>query len=670
MGGPDPDRLHVIRAMTTAMAGARLPTAVCDEALAAIERALGPVGVTILLAEPGEAMRCVAFHGISATYRRALERAPAFVAGDERPRAVVRETAEGPAPRAEAMRAEGILASVAVPLTGGAGVIGELSLHGAGFSAADVELAWTIAAVGGFVLARLRSAHALDEDRRLFTGGPTVVFKWRNAPGWPVEYCSPNLLTQFGHAPERLVAGEIDYASLVHPDDLPRVGEEVAAALARGDRFFEQSYRLRRADGVYRSIYDFTVVVFGTESVTHFHGYVLDVTEREAAEARLFEAEKRLLEVQRLESLGLLAGGIAHDFNNLLVGVLGHAELARRCVPEASEARALIDAIETAGRRAAELTRQLLAYSGKGRFVVESVDLSALLRESVELLGTAIARTATVEYQLASDLPLVDADATQVRQVAMNLLTNASDALEGRPGTITVCTRVQAMAADDLNPGSYVVLDVTDTGIGMDDATKRQVFEPFFSTKFHGRGLGMAAAQGIARSHGGTIRIASEPGRGTTCSFLLPASRAPREQRSPSVRPPAPPPRRATLLVVDDEPVVRSLTARLLEGEGFTVVVAENGAVALRQLAERPDIEVVLLDLTMPVMSGEVALAQIRWRHPGVRVILTSGFNAESTAAVPLADGFLQKPYSSEELVALVRQQLAARDEVAAAASR
>jgi CheY-like chemotaxis protein len=196
----------------------------------------------------------------------------------------------------------------------------------------------------------------------------------------------------------------------------------------------------------------------------------------------------------------------------------------------------------------------------------------------------------------------------------------------------------------------------------MDEPTRRQVFEPFFSTKFHGRGLGMAAALGIAKSHGGAIRIESRPGSGTTCTFLLPASAA-SPVRRPTTIPPSPPlPRPASLLVVDDEVIVRTLTARLLADEGFTVFSAENGAVALTQLAAHPEIELVLLDLTMPVLSGSATLAQIRARFPHVRVVLSSGYDAASTGAEPRPDGFLQKPYLAEELIALVRQQLAELD--------
>ena len=669
---PDLDRLEIVRATTLAMANARTSEEVYEQALEGLARGLGASRASVLFFDPDGVMRFKAWRGISSAYRAAVEGHTPW-----RPHEVgavpllVSDVTEEPSLSAylPTIRAEGIGAMAMIPLVVGGGVIGKFMLYADGprvYEPPEIQLAQAIAAVTAFAIDRQRAASALEVERRLFMGGPTVVFTWRNQAGWPVDYVSPNLSSQFGYAPEALTSGAVPYASLIHPDDVERVGREVADALTAATPYFEQQYRLRRADGVHRTIYDFTVMERRNGEVTHFHGYVLDVTERQNAEAALRTAERRLAEVQRLESLGLLAGGIAHDFNNLLVGVLGNVGLALGELPADSPARATIETIRLAGTRAAELTRQLLAYSGKGKFVVEPVDLAALVRESGQLLSSSLSRHAQVNYELGAELPHVEADATQIRQVVMNLLTNASDALEGRPGTISVRLRSEEVGgADDLAAGHYVVIEVEDDGAGMDEATRARIFEPFFTTKFHGRGLGMAAVLGVAKGHRGTIRIESTVGRGTKMAFYLPA----RTDVAPGAGPhaaknPLPegvaarPTPGGVVLVVDDEKLIRNLTARVLVGEGFEVFEAENGAVAIERLTAAP-VDVVLLDLTMPVMSGDVTLRLIRQRWPAVRVIMSSGYNAESASSVRDADAFIQKPYMAEDLVALVRAQLA-----------
>jgi PAS domain S-box-containing protein len=251
--------------------------------------------------------------------------------------------------------------------------------------------------------------------------------------------------------------------------------------------------------------------------------------------ADLRQSEEQMRNAQKLESLGVLAGGIAHDFNNLLVGVLGNASLALTELPDHSPARQFVKDVETSAQRAAELTRQMLAYSGRGKFVVESLSLSQVVREMTQLLGRVISKRARLSLHLREDLPPIVGDATQVRQVVMNLITNASDALLGEPGLVTARTgTIHADARllagtylnEELPAGEYVYLEVTDSGVGMDAATRARIFEPFFTTKFTGRGLGLAAVLGIVRSHKAAIDVTSEPGCGTTFRVLFPASAA------------------------------------------------------------------------------------------------------------------------------------------------
>lgn len=391
-----------------------------------------------------------------------------------------------------------------------------------------------------------------------------------------------------------------------------------------------------------------------------------DISQRKQAETERHEWEAR----QKLESLGLLAGGIAHDFNNLLVGILGNAGLALFDLPRSSPARSHIEDVETAARRAAELCQQLLAYSGRGRFVIEPVHLSTLVAEIVDLLGVSISKKAVLRRQLAADIPPVLADATQLRQVLMNLVTNASEAIGDRPGVITVATGVihcdaetieRQSGGQDLAEGQYVVLEVTDTGGGMDDETLRRVFEPFYTTKFTGRGLGMAAVQGIVRGHRGMITIESKPNQGTKVRVLLPAAvEAAVAPASPAIAP-VRRPAGGTVMVVDDEPMVRAVATRTLEKIGYSVLVARDGIDALNQLSHGTAVRAVLMDLTMPNMDGEEAYQLLKARRPDIKVILSSGYSEqEATHRFGGAelDGFLQKPWHPRELIALLGRVL------------
>jgi PAS domain S-box-containing protein len=381
--------------------------------------------------------------------------------------------------------------------------------------------------------------------------------------------------------------------------------------------------------------------------------------------ADLRQSEEQMRNAQKLESLGVLAGGIAHDFNNLLVGVLGNASLALTELPDHSPARQFVKDVETSAQRAAELTRQMLAYSGRGKFVVESLSLSQVVREMTQLLGRVISKRARLSLHLREDLPPIVGDATQVRQVVMNLITNASDALLGEPGLVTARTgTIHADARllagtylnEELSAGEYVYLEVTDSGVGMDAATRARIFEPFFTTKFTGRGLGLAAVLGIVRSHKAAIDVTSEPGCGTTFRVLFPASAAIAEVPLARNLMPAEWKGSGVALVVDDEETVRGVARHVLERSGFSTVVAATGEEALALCsALQKSLRIVLLDLTMPGMSGEATLAELRRRWPWLPVIVSSGFmpdDSNGIAGVP----FLAKPYRPSELVAIVRR--------------
>ena len=407
------------------------------------------------------------------------------------------------------------------------------------------------------------------------------------------------------------------------------------------------------------------------EDYPHILGVSRDLTERKRQEAERRELEQQVLHAQKLESLGVMAGGIAHDFNNLLVGIMGYASLTTMELPEEHPVQSYVKQIEAASQRAADLTQQMLAYSGRGQFVVQPVCLSHLAREMAHLLATVVSKKAVIEYDLAEELPTVRCDATQLRQVIMNLITNASEALEENAGIIRLSTgacKLSAadlralMAAENAKPGAFVYLEVADTGCGMDQATFERIFEPFYSTKFTGRGLGLGAVHGIVRGHHGAIRVVSAIGEGTRVRIFLPVSNEPLPEEAPSdAGEEAPRPAQGErILVVDDEDSVRNFARHALELGGYEVVEARNGREALDTLEREDGLHAILLDLTMPEMDGAETLAVLRERWPELPVVLSSG-HAEQQVLEDIGPGtpFLHKPYHPDLLRQLVRQAIA-----------
>jgi signal transduction histidine kinase/ActR/RegA family two-component response regulator len=399
--------------------------------------------------------------------------------------------------------------------------------------------------------------------------------------------------------------------------------------------------------------------------VAKWFGTCTDVDDQKRSGEAMRQAAK-------LESIGLLAGGVAHDFNNLLTGILGNTSLAIDELPSNSRVRPMLENVMLASERAADLTRQLLAYSGKGRFFVQSSDLSVLVREISNLIHASIPKKVQLRLELAPDLPSVEIDSAQIQQLIMNLVINAAEAIgDDRSGLVVVSTLLREVdqsfignnhfALDPVPPGRYVAIQVRDNGCGMAESVRSHIFDPFFTTKFTGRGLGLAAALGIVRGHHGSIRIDTEPGRGTMFEVLLPAGAARQQAPAPATA------RRelrgsGSVLVVDDEAVVRSVAKATLEHYGYNVLEAENGRDGVRLFRRHADeISVVLLDMMMPVMGGEEALAAIRDVRPNVPVIGSSGYS-ESVAQERFGGkglaSFLQKPYSARILAERVKQVL------------
>ncbi|HEY2018139.1 MAG TPA: PAS domain S-box protein, partial [Bryobacteraceae bacterium] len=464
-----------------------------------------------------------------------------------------------------------------------------------------------------------------------------------------------------GHVPEEWM-GKSAF-DLLHPDDQEQAMSQIAGLAATPGDVLMAQYRTRHQDGSWRWV---DVVVKNLLDDPDVRGIVInyrDITERK-------QLEEQLRQTQKLESLGVLAGGIAHDFNNLLVGILGNSSMALETLPQFHHARPMLQDIAAAADRAANLTRQMLAYSGKGKFIIEAVQLSELVREMIGLLRTSIPRHVELRQELADSLPAIEADVGQIQQLVMNFVINGAESTGDQQGAVCVRTGVQEIDAPyartlvtgrDIEPGTYVYLEVADTGTGMETSTVEKIFDPFFTTKAAGRGLGLAAALGIVRGHRGAIAIESVRGKGSTFRVLFPVSEAPIARHIPP-KPEADLRGQGTVLVVDDEEIVRRLAQVALERRGYRVIVAENGRDALEVCAANPDTSVVLLDLSMPVMAGEDCLRELHAIRPGLPVILSSGYTEADAihrfAGKGLA-GFLQKPYTSLDLAVIVKSVVA-----------
>ena len=398
--------------------------------------------------------------------------------------------------------------------------------------------------------------------------------------------------------------------------------------------------------------------------------------ERLRTKATLEATERTLRQAQKIESLGVLAGGIAHDFHNLLAGVLGHAELALAKLPPASPGRGHVEGIEAAANHAAELSRQMLAYSGDGQFEVTPSDLGMMIEGMYDLLHAAVDKKAALKLDLSTNLPPIEIDASEVQQVVLNLVTNASDALAGGTGVISITTGVRGLDEafltetyldDGLPGGLYVVLEIADTGHGMAPEIWERMFDPFFSTRPTGRGLGLAAVLGIVRGHRGAIQVESEPGRGTVIRVFFPASSTP----APPLEPERPVVDGAdrTVLVVDDDLGVRTVAGAILESVGFRVIAVEDGLAAistLRRLGK--EISAVLLDMTMPHLDGRQTLSELRLLQPELKVVFTSGYSEQEVGRRlgSKPEAFVQKPFPAD---ALPRAMAAVLDDEAAVRS-
>ncbi len=465
----------------------------------------------------------------------------------------------------------------------------------------------------------------------------------------------------------------------VCPEDRPRLSAHFEDCLA-GKPLDPFEVRISWPDGSIHWVH-VTGVMKCDESgrPVRFIGTQQDFTERKRSEEARLELERHLLHAQKLESLGLMAGGIAHDFNNLLMAILGNLDLALFHCPKDSPVHLNIQQSRSAAQRAADLTRQLLAFTGKTGFNPGEIDLSGLVEENAHLLRTCISRLVILDLELDPGLPRFLGDSGQIQQVIMNLITNASESYGENPGTIFLKTGMQQCDGETLRksrveevppPGTFVFLEIADSGCGMDGETQERMFDPFFTTKFLGRGLGMSAILGIIRTHKGAIFVDSKDGRGTTVRVLFSAGEAPpmetqfREKPSASggaiVNEDA---LEGAVLVVDDEEMVRVVSVRILEKFGWRVVSASDGPEALDLLlGGTPAIICVILDLSMPLMDGRAVFREMHALKPDLPIILSSGYSSDKDSVQKMLGeglaGFIQKPFDAGELDREVKRVL------------
>ncbi|MEM8932875.1 MAG: response regulator [Acidobacteriota bacterium] len=487
-------------------------------------------------------------------------------------------------------------------------------------------------------------------------------------------YISPRFEAIIGYARGKMPRSFEHYATRhIHPDDLPTVFE-ARRRLINEAKPYHIEYRIQTVDGDERWIDSRSLADTDIDGrVIRMGGSIDDITDRKRAADERVLMERRLQDFQKLDSLGVLAGGIAHDFNNLLTGILGNCNLAQMSLAPHADVQRDLREIEQAALRAAELCQQMLAYSGRGHFAITRVDLREIARETVKLVDASLPGRAEVHLELAGDTSPIEADAAQVRQVLTSLLFNASEALSEEGGTIRVSvesvdlegrpTTSGIVMPDDPPPGHYTVLDIRDDGAGMEADILGRIFDPFFTTKFTGRGLGLAAVLGIVRGHQGAVVVDSEPGVGSHFRIFLPATPGDITQvieiQTPDARP-----RGGTLLVIDDEEMIRLLASRILEKEGFRVMVARDGFEGIARFREESDqIVGVLLDLTMPNMDGVETFHELRRLAPELTVVMMSGFSEDDVLAdggerLQGLAGFIKKPFQASALRSKIRAAL------------
>lgn len=563
---------------------------------------------------------------------------------------------------------EGVVSEICVPLFDNEQVVGVLNVESTDnvrLTEGDLQIILAVAAQASTAIgrARLYSEVRENEERfRMLLENSSDLIALLDGEG-VIIYASPSTERVLGYRVESYT-GRL-FTDFVHKEDLFELRFLVADLFVNPASQTTMQYRMRHQNGSWRWIEATATNLLHQPNVQAVIMNYRDITER-------WRAEEALRQAQKMESLGVLAGGVAHDFNNLLTAMMAQISLASLQLPAASQLRLHVDKALVAAERAADLTRQLLAYSGREQLKMKPIQLNALIHDNLHLFSVAIPKHITLQLNLTEPLPTIDGDLGQIQQIIMNLLINAVEAVGDRPGQITITTAIQTIQVANsglakftvtpLFPGEYVVLQIRDSGQGMDKATLSRIFDPFFTTKFTGRGLGLSAVLGIVRGHRGGLQVESNPGQGTLFHLVFPAGQT---QSPPTFSPipvePRSPPSR-TLLVIDDEAPIREAVTDIMALVQISVIVAydgQNGLTLFRQ--HQAEIGLILLDLSMPGLSGEETLYQLLALDPQVKIILSSGYSQSEVRNLlnnQRIVAFLQKPFSFQELIEIVQKHL------------
>jgi PAS domain S-box-containing protein len=510
-------------------------------------------------------------------------------------------------------------------------------------------------------LERARAEEALRVSERQFhelaDSMPQLV--WVDLPNGDCIYLNRRWYEQMGVGPDQSLGEQ--WADLLHPDDRTRSLNYLHSCIATGEPY-ETEHRIRNASGEYRWFLSRALPARDDQGhITHWYGTSTDIQEKKCA-------EEQLRQTQKLESVGLLAGGIAHDFNNLLTAILGNASLVLDEIGPGPAER--IREVISSAERAASLTRQLLAYTGKGHFVVRDLDVSEAVQEISGLVEFSIPKSVELVLNVQKRLPAVRMDPSHLQQILMNLVINAGEAIgEGNSGKITISTRITDVAkpfvdaiGEEIAPGRYVCIEVTDTGIGISEENKSKIFDPFFTTKFTGRGLGLAALAGMLRSHKGGITVGRAEGRGSIFRVFLGVS----EKQAGTSETPVGGDKRGIVLVVDDVAPVRDFLATVLRRQGYRVLTAADGREALAVFdRENGHIDAMVLDVVMPLMGANDLLPKMRARQPDLKVLLTSGSTESESRHLRAGNpgvSFIQKPYTAQQVAGAVDELMRTSD--------